>query len=130
MANSVKKSVLGRTNPKAWSTKASFNETTYEFVFDTIIETSTDEVRSRYKILINGKVDSRFLLVSTMFDEPQACYKVLVPSTQPGAYSTPYNQYYEKGFPMYIVFDIVKFLNKPNNQATTKEFLNHLFNKK
>jgi hypothetical protein len=101
MANLVKKSV-----------NVSFNETTYEFVFDTIIETSTDEVRSRYKILINGKVDSRFLFVSTMFDEPQACYSVLVPSTQPGAYSTPYKQYYEKGFPMSIVFDILKFLNK------------------
>jgi hypothetical protein len=112
MANSVKKSVLERTNPKAWSTKASFNETTYEFKFDTIIETSTDEVRSRYKILINGKVDRRLLLVSTMFDEPQACYSVLVPYTQSGAYSTPYKQYYQKGFPMSIVFDILKFLTK------------------
>jgi hypothetical protein len=101
MANSVKNSV-----------KASFNETTYEFLLDKVIETETDEVRRRYQILINGEVDSRFLLVSTLLDEPQACYEVLVPASQPGAYSTPYKQYYEKGFPMSIVFDILKFLTK------------------
>jgi hypothetical protein len=121
MVNSVKKSV-----------KVSFNETQYEFKFDTNIETGTDEVRRRYKILINGKVDRRFLLVSTMFDEPHACYQILQPLNQftKTQFITPYKQYYEKDFPMSIVFDILKFLTKPNNQATTEEFLNHLFNKK
>jgi hypothetical protein len=103
MVNSVKKSV-----------KLSFNETKYEFKFDTNIETGTDEVRHRYKILINGKVDSRLLIVSTMFEKPQACYTVLEPVHRfsKKEYTSPYKQYYEKDFPMDIVFSIVTFLNK------------------
>jgi hypothetical protein len=103
MVNSVKKSV-----------KVSFNETKYEFKLDRVIETGTDEVRRRYKILINGEADSRLLLVSTMPDKPLACYTVLEPIHRfsKKEYTSPYKQYYEKDFPMDIVFSIVTFLNK------------------
>jgi hypothetical protein len=100
------------------SVKLSFNETTYEFVLNKVIETGTDEVRRRYTILINGEADSKLLLVSTMGDKPLACYSVLQPyaGALDGngiyAYNTPYKQYYEKDFPMDIVFSIVTFLNK------------------
>ena len=48
-----------------------------------------------------------------MKGETRACYEVLVPTEKnPNVYTTPYKQYYEKGFPMSITFDIIKFLNK------------------
>lgn len=96
------------------SVKVRFNETKYEFRLDKAIPTGTDEIRHRYKILINGKVSDRLLFVSTMDNEPNACYQVLEPVSfsNRNQYITPYKQYYEKDFPMSIVFDILKFLNK------------------
>jgi hypothetical protein len=94
------------------STKVSFNETTYEFKLDVVINSS----RSRYTILING-VESDSILIYTAEPDVQACYEVLQPAGTDDTdgeyrYNTPYKQYYTKDFPMSIVFDIIKFLNK------------------
>jgi hypothetical protein len=102
MANSVQNSV-----------KVSFNETTYKFLLENVKETDVHTVRRIYIILINGVEDSRRLIYTTMKGEPRACYEVLVPTdSNPNAYTTPYKQYYDKGLPMDITFDIIKFLNK------------------
>ena len=92
--------------------KVSFNETTYEFKLDVVINSS----RSRYTILING-VESDNILIYTAEPDVQACYEVLQPAGTDDTdgeyrYNTPYKQYYTKDFPMSIVFDIIKFLNK------------------
>jgi hypothetical protein len=92
--------------------KVSFNETTYEFKLDVVINSS----RSRYTILING-VESDSILIYTAEPDVQACYEVLQPAGTDDTdgeyrYNTPYKQYYTKDFPMSIVFDIIKFLNK------------------
>ena len=98
-----------------FSTKVSFNETTYEFKLDAVINAS----RSRYTILING-VESDSILIYTVVNDDtdyRACYEVLQPAGTDDTdgeyrYNTPYKQYHIKDFPMSIVFDIIKFLNK------------------
>jgi hypothetical protein len=92
--------------------KVSFNETTYEFKLDAVINAS----RSKYTILING-VQSDSILIYTAEPDYRACYEVLQPAGTDDTdgeyrYNTPYKQYYTKDFPMSIVFDIIKFLNK------------------
>jgi hypothetical protein len=102
MANSVQNSV-----------KVSFNETTYKFLLENVKETDVHTVRRIYSILVNGVESDRRLIYTTVEDKPMACYEVLVPTaTNPNAYTTPYKQYYDKGFSMDITFDIIKFLNK------------------
>lgn len=95
------------------SVKVSFNETNYKFLLEEVIEPSKSEVRRIYTILINGVESEDRLIYTTMKGEPRACYEVLRQTdSNPNAYNTPYKQYYEKGFPMSITFDIIKFLNK------------------
>ena len=99
------------------SIKLSFNETTYDFVLNKTLKISADEVRRRYTIYINGQPDERLLLVTHVEDKPLACYEVLQPANTNDTdgeyrYNTPYKQYYDKDFPMDIVFNIVTFLNK------------------
>ena len=95
----------------------SFNETKYDFVLNKTLKISAGEVRRRYTIYINGQPDERLLLVTHIEDKPQACYEILQPDDTNDTdgeyrYLTPYKQYYTKDFPMSIVFDIIKFLNK------------------
>ena len=95
----------------------SFNETKYDFVLNKTLKSSATEVRRRYTIYINGQPDERLLLVTHIEDKPQACYEILQPANTNDTdgeyrYLTPYKQYYEKDFPMDIVFSIVTFLNK------------------
>lgn len=102
MANSVQNSV-----------KVSFNDTTYKFVLENVLETDVKTVRRIYIILVNGVESDSRIIYTTMKGETRACYEVLVPTEKnPNVYTTPYKQYYEKGFPMSITFDIIKFLNK------------------
>jgi len=101
MVNSVKNSV-----------KVSYYETTYEFVLDKVIETGTDEVRRRYKILINDSVQNNILITSTLGSELTTTYKILEPYHSGGAYHTPFKMSAGRDFPMDITFDIIKFLNK------------------
>lgn len=95
------------------SVKVSFNETKYQFLLEEVFEPSKSEVRRIYIILVNGVVNPKRLVCTTKKGEPRACYEVLRPTdSNPNAYTTPYKQYYEKGFPMDITFEIIKFLNK------------------
>jgi hypothetical protein len=99
------------------STKVSFNETTYEFVLDKVIDVLTandreHELRVRYKILINDSVQNDILITSTLGDELITTYTILEPYHGDGAYHTPFRAAAGKDFPMDIVFEIIKFLNK------------------
>jgi hypothetical protein len=99
-----------------------FNETKYDFVLNKVMNVLTandreHQLRERYTIYINGQPDERLLLVTYIDDKPQACYEILQPAYTNDTdgeyrYNTPYKQYYEKDFPMGIVFSIVTFLNK------------------
>jgi hypothetical protein len=104
------------------SIKLSFNETTYDFVLNRVMNVLTandreHEVRERYTIYINGQPDERLLLVTHIEDKPLSKYEILQPAGTDETlgeyrYNTPYKQFYEKDFPMDIVFSIVTFLNK------------------
>jgi hypothetical protein len=100
------------------NTTLTFNETTYEFVFQKGLYTE-DEYRERHQILINGVDTNKFLLVSTeMIDgivdtNPyRQKYEVLVPTETARTYTTPFKQYYTAGLPFEIMASIVTFLNK------------------
>ena len=103
--------LLNLQNKVANSVKVSFNETKYEFLLDKVIETETDEVRCRYKILINDDVKNSILIVSTLGNELTTSYKILISYNDGASYTTPFNKSAGKDFPMDITFDIIKFLN-------------------
>jgi len=105
------------------NTTLTFNETTYEFLFDAGIDTIED-YRERYKIFINGDDTNKLLLVSTekidgvIVENPQnQKYELLIPSNViidgvRVSYRTPYKQYYTAGLPFEIVCSIIKEVNK------------------
>jgi hypothetical protein len=105
------------------NTTLTFNETTYEFVFNKAIHTNED-YREQHKIVINGKDTGKLLLVSTkkidgvVVDNPQMQkYEILVPYNAPTysdgvGYNTPFKQFYRPYLPFEIMASIVTFLNK------------------
>ena len=105
------------------NTTLTFNETTYEFVFNKGIHTNED-YREQHKIVINGKDTGKLLLVSTekidgfAVDNPQRQkYEILVPYNTPTyhggvGYRTPFKQFYPPYLPFEIMASIVTFLNK------------------
>ena len=117
------------------NTTLTFNETTYEFVFDEAIHTNED-YRERHKIIINGKDTGKFLLVFTekidgiVVDNPQMQkYEILVPynivrNGDPQAYHTPFKQYYSPYLPFEIMASIVTFLNKSIEKESIENEMN------
>ena len=117
------------------NTTLTFNETTYEFVFNKGIHTN-EEYREQHKILINGVDTKKFLLVSTekidgvVVDNPQRQkYSVLVPYNTPTyyggvGYHTPFKQYYPPYLPFEIMASIVTFLNKSIEMESIENEMN------